>query len=133
MPSYTLRPRHDIVIQQWGQVIQHGAGHYRYILETVEEIIKASDMPGLRSRQMEVRQGGRFGRKRDLLIVAHNNLREYHIFIGARDVGIHLEVTWFLTITPGFLKGAISKRVMGSPQALSMSIPIFDRQDLNTW
>ena len=133
MPTYVLRPRQDIVIQQWGQVINQGAGHYKWIIETVEQMLKEADMPGLRFRQMEVAQGGRFGRRRDLLIVAHNNLKEYHIFIGARDVGAHLEVTWFLTISPGFFKRSISKRIMGSPQGLSMQIPIFDRQELNTW
>ena len=133
MPSYILRPNKNIVIQQWGHMIDRGAGYPHYILETVEQLLTEADMPGLRYRQMEVSQGGRFGRKRDLLIVAHNNLRKYHIFIGARDVGIHLEVSWFMTISPGLLSGAISKRLMGSPQALSMRIPIFDQQDLNAW
>jgi hypothetical protein len=55
------------------------------------------------------------------------------MFIGARDVGAHLEVSWFMTIAPGFLKRAISKRAFGNPQTLSMQIPIFDQQDLNTW
>ena len=55
MASYILRPNKNIVIQQWGHMIDRGAGYPHYILETVEQLLKEADMPGLRYRQMEVR------------------------------------------------------------------------------
>ena len=64
-------------------------------------------------------------------MVSYSTLREYRMFIGARDIGTHLEVSWFLTLNPGFLKRTISKNVaFGNPLALSQNISVFAQQDL---
>jgi hypothetical protein len=56
------------------------------------------------------------------------------MFIGARDIGIHLEASWFVTVNPGFLKRAVSKRLaMGNPLALSQNINVFAQQDLRAF
>jgi hypothetical protein len=44
-----------------------------------------------------------------------------------------LDVSWFLTLSPGFLKRQISKYATGNPQALSMAINLFDQQDLRAF
>jgi hypothetical protein len=131
MPTYVMN--RDIVIQQWGQTIANGAGHDKQVMESIKEQLEASEMPGITCRQTDVSYGGIFSKKREFLLVTHNSLKEYHLFIGARDVGAHLQVTWFMTVVPGFLKRAYSKRVFGNPQALSTQLSIFDQQDLSVW
>ena len=89
-------------------------------------------MPGVIAQQQAV-SSGMFGTKRDFLVVAHTNLRDYKMYIGARDYGIHLDVAWYLTAEPRFLKRAVSKYTMGNPQALSMQVDFFSQQDLQAF
>ena len=131
MPTYVLS--RDIVIQQWGYVIEQGAGNDKMVMDSVKQMIEDANLPGVTCRQTDVSTGGIFGRKRAFLLTTLNTLKDYRMFIGARDVGAHLEASWFMTVAPGFMKRSMSKRAFGNPQALSMQIPIFDQQDLNTW
>jgi hypothetical protein len=74
-----------------------------------------------------------FGATRDMYILSHDVLREYRMFLGARDYGANLDVVWFLTLSPGFLKSSMSTRVAGNPLAFSMRVDIFTQQDLRAW
>jgi hypothetical protein len=65
------------------------------------------------------------------LVVNHGSIRDYHLYIGARDFGTNLDVSWYLTIQPGGLKRMMSKYMTGNPQALSMQVDFFSQQDLN--
>src|SRR6266446_3345688 len=91
------------------------------VMSTIEQMLKDANMPGITCRQTDVSAGTIFGKKRDCLLVTLNTLKEYRMFIGARDVGAHLEVSWFMTIAPGFLKRAISKRMAGSNSRKAMN------------
>jgi hypothetical protein len=120
------------VIQQWGQLIEGGAGRDRWVLDTTEQLIKDANIPNVSLRREAV-SSGLFGEKRDFLIVTHRALREYEMFISAREYGRHLAVSWYLTVNPSFLKRSISKRITGNPNALSQEIPVFAQQDLNAY
>jgi hypothetical protein len=50
--------------------------------------------------------------------------------IGARDFGIHLDVSYFVTREPKGIKRFLSKTMTGSPQAFSTQIDMFSQQDL---
>jgi hypothetical protein len=72
-------------------------------------------------------------RAREFLIVKHAGLREFGIYIFARDVGTHLDCGWFLTVAPGSFKRMFSKKMTGDPNALSQNIGVFSQQDLSAW
>ena len=74
-----------------------------------------------------------FGAKRDFLVASHQTLRDSRIYIAARDFGSNLDISWYLTIQPRFLKRISSRYAMGNPQALSWQIDFFSRQDLNAF
>ena len=124
--------RHEAVVDNWNVIIEQGAGRGHTLLTTVEQQIKESNLPNVSSGMHDV-SGGLFGAKRRFLCVNHTHLRDYRIYIGARDYGTHLDVGWYLTIQPGFLKRNISKYTTGNPQALSWQIDFFSQQDLHAF
>ncbi len=128
----TLSSR-DKVVDNWGQIIENGAGRDTWILDKTEVFLKEANMPNVEWRREQV-SSGMFGEKRTFLIGNHKALREYTLYIGARNFGVHLEVSWFLTVSPGFLKRAVSKKLtMGNPFALSENMSIFAHEDLASY
>jgi hypothetical protein len=128
-----ISSKRESVIRQWGQLVRDGGGKAHWVLNETERLIKEVAAPNIEQRRETV-SSGVFSEKRDFLLVTHKSLREYAMFISARDFGRDLEVSWFLTVNPGFLKRAISKRLSsGNPNALSMSLDMFAHQDLNAY
>ena len=124
--------KHEAVVDRWNALVISGAGKSKWAVQRIESMIKEANMPGVSLTQRDV-SSGLFGAKRNFLVVGHNNLRDYHMYIGARDFGTNLDVSWYLTIEPGPLKRAVSKYTMGNPQALSMQIDFFSQQDLSAF
>ena len=124
--------KHEAVVDRWNALVISGAGKSKWAVQRIESMIKEANMPGVFLQQRDV-SSGLFGAKRNFLVVGHNNLRDYHMYIGARDFGTNLDVSWYLTIEPGPLKRAVSKYTMGNPQALSMQIDFFSQQDLSAF
>jgi hypothetical protein len=126
--------RSEKVVKQWGTVVERGAGRDKWVLDTTETLIKEVSPPAVVTKRESVTSGGMFSEKRDFLIVTHNTLREYAMFIGAQNFGKDLAVAWYLTVNPGFLKRAISKKLTnGDPNALSGVLPVFAQQDLSSY
>ena len=124
--------RNEAVLEQWGRVVDKGAGKGKWILDNVENMIKEANMPGIMAQQQAV-STGMFSTKRDFLVVGHSSLKDYKMYIGARDYGIHLDVAWYLTAEPRFFKRAVSKYTLGNPHALSQQIDFFSQQDLRAF
>src|SRR5262249_16622408 len=122
--------RHDSVAQSFNTLVLNGAGHDKWFMDTVEEMIRQAQMPSVSTGQMEISSGA-FGEKRKMLCVNHARLRDYRLYICARDFGTNLDVAWYLTINPGAVKRTLSKYVSGNPQALSMQVDFFTQQDLS--
>ena len=124
--------KHESVTSSWNALVIQGAGKDKWVMEKVEGMIKEAHMPGVKTGQQDV-SSGLFGAKRRFLVVDHNNLRDYRLYIGARDYGTSLDVSWYLTIQPSALKRAVSKYATGNPQALSMQVDFFSQQDLSAY
>jgi hypothetical protein len=121
------------VIDSWFALVKNGAGKDQWLIDTTEQALKNSAVPNL-ACQKEVVSTGMFGEKRNFLMVVHRALREYAMFIGARNFGPDLDVSWYMTINPGFFKRALSKQMAsGNPMALSMSLDVFSQQDLSAY
>jgi hypothetical protein len=121
------------VIDQWSALVERGAGKDQWVIDKTESAIKEFAAPGVSCRR-EVVSSGMFGEKREFLIVTHQKLKEYAMFISARDFGRDLDVSWYMTVNPGSFKRAISKKLaQGDPNALSMNLDVFAQQDLGAY
>jgi len=124
------------IMDNWGTVIHGAQGKSDYIFETTRKFLSESQAPGVQWDMGEVTPSffkGLFGRKRDYLMVTNEALKDHRMYIGARDYGIHLDVQWYLTTEPGFLKSLSSKVIAGSDKALSFALDIFAQQDLRAY
>ena len=72
-------------------------------------------------------------KKREYLMVTNATLKDYKMYIGARDYGNNLDISWYLTCEPNFFKKALSSLTTGSDKALSFALDIFDQQDLQAY
>jgi hypothetical protein len=120
------------VIDNWNMIIEQAAGRDKWVLDTTETFIQEANMPDVVFKQDQVTTG-LFGAKRLFLLVDHRHLKEYHMYIGARDFGTNLDVCWFLTLAPSGLKSAVSRYATGNPMALSSQINLFSQQDLRAF
>jgi hypothetical protein len=120
------------VVRQWGTIIERGAGRDKWVLDHTQTLIREACPPTVVLRREPV-STGMFSEKREFLIVTHNAIREYAMFINAQNFGQDLSVSWYLTVNPGFLKRAISKKIRSDPNALSLDIPVFAQQDISAF
>jgi hypothetical protein len=114
--------RREAVIDSWSTIIEQAAGQDKRLMEDMTRFITEANMPDVTLVRDECTMG-MFGSKRDLLILKHEQHREYRMFLGARDFGANLDASWFLTYVPiGF-----GRRV---PQ---QNLNIFTQQDLRAF
>ena len=124
--------RKNAVIESWGMIIEGGAGKEKRIMEETYQYLQQANIPDIRLRK-DIVSTGMFGRKREYVILGHNVLREYVMFIGAKDFGANLDASWFLTLWTSGFKRAVSARTTGNPYALSRNLDIMTQQDLRAW
>ena len=126
------------LLDSWGVVIEQGAGREQHLIQAIGQYLAQSEIPGIGWQMVEASPGmikGFFGKKRDYLMVTNQALKDYRMYVGARDYGKHLDISWFLTVEPGFFKKAFSEMLTkgASPNALSMLLDLFDQQDLRAY
>jgi hypothetical protein len=134
--SVTLKD--EKLLDTWGIVVEHAAGRQEGLLRAINQLLVYSELPGIQWQMMEVQPGmikGFFGKKRDYLMVTNQAMKDYRMYVGAREYGRHLDISWFLTVEPGFFKRAFSKALTegASANALSFALDIFDQQDLRAY
>ena len=122
----------DRIIDQWATIVELAAGKGEHIYTVLDTELTKTNIPQVTWSRGEVNMG-MMTRGREFLIIKNGGLREYTMYVHARDVGAHLDCGWFLTIEPGFLKTMFSKKMTGNPLALSQSLGVFSQQDLSAW
>jgi hypothetical protein len=138
-----LRPggilRKEQVLENWGMLIENGQGKYNEVFQDTENFIRESKTPALEIRNEKMAPGiigSFFGAKRDFLMVKDlqsSMLGPYQIFIGVRDYGNNLDVSWYLTYRPSMLEALLSLfRPGGTALALS-ELDLFELQDLTAY
>src|SRR5262249_4645826 len=95
--------KHDSVADSWSTIVLNGAGQDKWLMDTVEEMVRNAQMQGVTTGQTEI-SSGIFGERRKVLVVNYTRLRDYRLYVYARDFGTNLDVSWYLTINPGGLK-----------------------------
>jgi hypothetical protein len=120
------------VVDNWNMVVERAAGRDKWVLDTVEKLVKEANMPNVGCKQ-DLVSTGMFSTKRTFLLVADRSLRDYCMYISARDYGAHLDVGWFLTLYASGLKAAMARHATGNPMAFSSQINLFAQQDLRAF
>ena len=123
--------KHEAVIENWNVLVINGEGKSTWFMRRVQELLKEAKIPGIHFEWREISSSLIFGAKRDFIVLTHQSLRDYVMYISARNFGSNLDISWYLTIQPRFLKRTLSKYATGNPQALSWQIDFFSRQDLD--
>ena len=130
-PAVTLKE--ETIFDQWSMVLDNAAGNEDDLLVDIVTRFKKSEIPG-RMTKSEVKSSGWMSKvKRNFLIITNEQFSDYHMYISARDYGVHLDVCRFLTIEPGHFKKMLSSRLTGDAEALSGPKNILVEQDLRAW
>ncbi len=126
------------IMDRWSMVIENGHGNSEQIYKDTESFIQTSQMPGVGIERVKVRLSwlkGLFGTERNYVMVTSESLKDYRMFLGARDYGNNLDLSWYLTCEPGFFKKSLSATLTNgaSDKALSFNLDLFQQQDLNAY
>ncbi len=137
-----LRPggilRKEQVLESWGMLIENGQGKYNEVFQNTERFIRESKAPSIEVDKGEMAPGiigGLLGTKRDFLRVkdqGNSILSPYQIFVGARDYGNNLDVSWYLTYRPSIFEALIGAFRSRSSLALD-ELDLFELQDLEAY
>ena len=122
---------------RWGQLLANGSGKADAIYKMTQQFLQESRAPGVAWEFTEVKTG-MFGSKRVYLLVTNEALKDFRMYIAARDYGSLLDVQWYMTVEPGFIKSAFSSMIAGKDsanpdEALSWALNLFDQQELNAY
>lgn len=100
--------RRQEIIDSWSVLIENAKGKAESIFKDTESFITKSKAPNVSLKRKKISPGifrGLAGTKRDFLTVVENGnkrLKPYQMFVGARDYGNSLDVSWYLTFRPSF-------------------------------
>jgi hypothetical protein len=126
------------IIDRWSMIVENGQGLTEQIYSDTETFVKESQAPGIGFERVQVRPSwlkGILGNERSYFMVTNTALDDYRMFIGARDYGNALDISWFLTCEPGFFSKKLSSVLTSgaSDKALSLNLDIFQQQDLSAY
>lgn len=131
----TATLKEETILDQWSVVVDRGAEHADAVLDDIERRLDEAEIPGECSWALtEVKSSAFFSRvRRELLIIDLKQFGDYHMYVGVRPYGIHLDVCRFLTVEPGFLKKKLAQHTFGSADFLSAPKNILVEQDFRAW
>jgi hypothetical protein len=95
------------IIDQWLMLISGAHGRGDALTNRVAEILKQAKTPSLTVEHKAVHLGflsRMFKGTRKFLVVENEYLHGYRVFIGARDYGEQLSVSWYLTLEQPFFR-----------------------------
>lgn len=130
--------RKEQILESWSILIENGQGKYNEVFQDTEDFIKESQAPSLETNKEKMSPGiiGSFiGAKRDFLMVKARQssmLSPYQIFVGVRDYGNNLDISWYLTYRPSLFEAFISLFRSRSVLALD-ELDLFELQDLTAY
>lgn len=110
--------RKEEIIDSWSVLIGNGQGKAEEIFNKTDGFIDKSGAPNVKRERKELSPGiirGLFGTRRDFLVITEKGnprLKRFQMFIGARDYGHNLDVSWYLMYRPGFWKKLLAVLLM---------------------
>ena len=123
------------IVDDWFVSVEGGQGRGLEVYKLTMELIQKSEVPEITAEEVMVRPSwlaGLFGRKRPYLMVRNRNLKDYRIYIGAGDFGDTLNVSFYFTCEPSFLKRIIFGlgKGMEAHEEIYLGLDLFQQQNL---
>ena len=126
------------IIDSWSVLIEDAKGRKNEIYEKTKKYIEKVQVPEITVEEVNVRPGwlkGFLGKEREYLRVTMKGIKDYKMYVGARDFGNDLDVQWYLTCEPSYFRARLSKALTGgaTDKAFLQILDIFDQQDLRAY
>jgi hypothetical protein len=130
-----LTLKEESILNEWSMIIDHGAGNAQAVLDDIQAKLEEAQIPGGCIWAIEEVKSPTWIQRvrRDFLIVNLEQFKDYCIYVGIRDYGVHLDCCRFLTVEPGFLKKLASEKIYGYADGLSHPKNVLTHQDLRAW
>jgi hypothetical protein len=151
--------RKEEVVDSWSVLIGNGQGRAEEIFSNTDRFIAQTNVPNAKIEKKAMASGiirGLFGAKRDFVVVTETGnprLKPYQMFIGARDYGNNLDISWYLThrlrfrkrltawllLVPGVNFLVLPFTLMGGLTSMAkerrggLDLDLFDEQDLRAY
>ena len=91
----------DRIGDQWSTLIEGANGEGEQVIKGVIRAIERVEAPNVFVKRQEISPGiGFITKSRNLLVAEHRVLHNYDMYIGARDYGKQLFVSWYLIMEP---------------------------------
>jgi hypothetical protein len=123
-------------LDNWSILIEGAQGRANEIFEAVKKDLEESEVPGISCEMVKV-PGGRVSFFKagleDYLMIANERLKDFHMYVGARDYGKDLNVSWYLTCEPGPLKQLLSTLLDKNPLTFSFSMDVVQLEELTAY
>jgi len=117
--------KNEKIVQQWSSLIGGAQGKGEEFTKFVIKNLQEVGAPNLKAEYMGVSLGmlsEMFKGNRRFLVVDNRYFKGYRAFIGARDYGKQLSVSWYLTFEETFWS-KITKIVVKSPLSIILLFP----------
>lgn len=132
--------RKDHVTDTWALLIENANGKASDILDGTATFLRESKAPSLGIAKKKVVTSlvqGVLGNEREFLVLTDKQkmaLRPFQIFINARDYGLNLDVSWYVTYRPTMLQalGSLFGRSFLAPKEMD-DLNVFDQQDVRAY
>lgn len=124
------------ILDSWSVLIENARGKGEEAYDSTMKFIQDSEAPDIGLEKVTVvgRSIGFFERAQgDYLMVTNEGLEDFRMYVGARDYGNNLYVSWYLTCEPGFFKSFFSALIEKNPTAFSFSLDVFQLEDLTAY
>ena len=133
--------RKEEVIDRWAVLIGGGQGKSGEIFNNTEHFLRQTNAAGVATERKTLSPSlvkGFFGaNQRDFEVVTETGnpkLKPYQMFIGARDYGNNLDVSWYLTFKLSPWQAILSLiPFLGGTSKTSNDLDLFDEQDLRAY
>lgn len=132
--------RKDQVTDVWSALIERANGKAGEVLNGTVTFLNESRAPSLNLTKRRVSTSfvkGVLGNDRVFLVLTDRqrmSLHPYQIFINARDYGLNLDVSWYLTCRPtiGQALASLIARSFSAQKEIS-DLNVFDQQDIRAY
>jgi hypothetical protein len=124
------------ILDSWSVLIENSRGKAEAVYGLTAKLIQDSQAPEIGMERVTVvgRPIGFFKRAQgDYLMVTNEGLKDFRMYVGARDYGNSLNVSWYLTCEPGFFKSFFATLIETNPTAFSFSLDVFQLEDLTAY
>lgn len=131
----------DTILDSWSVLIEGAQGKSREFYDLLLKLIGEQEMPHVRAEMVTAFPHG--GAKvfsaffesvkalgREYLMVSHDRLKPHKMFVGARDYGKNLSVSWYLVCEISFLDALFKKR---EEKIIYTPIYLFDQEELTSY